>query len=205
MLGRWARHSIVAALLLLLVAAGWWQGQQMRAGYVWTSGPVDSQGVAILLFPSEESMNLKPVVVRLPVVAASGGGVISEVIGRLLAGPPAGLYLVNPFPAGTRLLGWQWVEPTQGVLRVNLSGELVAGHGGGTSGELATVYTLVDTLTLLPGVKAVELWVEGRPLDTLAGHLDLRGPLTSDLSLVDMVALRQARQALMNVRRAQLL
>jgi len=66
----------------------------------------------------------------------------------------------------------------------DFSKELVERHWGGTAGELMTVYGIVNTLGELPGVKQVRITVEGRPLETLAGHLDLREPLAPDPDLV---------------------
>ena len=41
--------------------------------------------------------------------------------------------------------------------------------------ELLTVYTIVEALTTnLPAVTAVQLLVDGKELDTLAGHLDMK-------------------------------
>ena len=41
-----------------------------------------------------------------------------------------------------------------------------------------TVYSLVNTLTdNLPAISAVQILVDGREVDTLAGHVDLRRPL----------------------------
>ena len=60
-----------------------------------------------------------------------------------------------------------------------------AAHQGGSVDELLTVYTLVDALTSnLPAVTAVQLLVDGREVETLAGHVDLRRPLTKNLSWV---------------------
>jgi hypothetical protein len=66
----------------------------------------------------------------------------------------------------------------QGVAFVDFSRELVAAHPGGSLNELLTVYSVVDALTAnLPAVRAVQLLVDGREVDTLAGHVDLRRPL----------------------------
>ena len=55
-------------------------------------------------------------------------------------------------------------------------------HPGGSMNELLTIYTLVDALVVnLPAVTVVQLLVDGKELDTLAGHVDLRRPLTKKL------------------------
>jgi germination protein M len=51
--------------------------------------------------------------------------------------------------------------------------------------ELFTVYTIVNTITTnLPDVQSVQLLIDGREVDTLAGHVDLRRPLRKNESLI---------------------
>lgn len=99
----------------------------------------------------------------------------------LAAGPRAGSGLLPVIPEGTRPLG---VRLEHGVATVDFSREIVERHWGGTTGELLTVYGIVNTLSQLPGVHQVRIEVEGRPLETLAGHVDLTQPLSADPSLV---------------------
>ena len=55
---------------------------------------------------------------------------------------------------------------------------------GGSTGELLAVYSLVNTLTQLPQVAAVQILVEGEVVDSLFGHVDVSSPLVADPSLV---------------------
>jgi hypothetical protein len=49
---------------------------------------------------------------------------------------------------------------------------------------MLTIYTIVHALTFnLPAVTAVQLLVDGKEVDTLAGHVDLRRPLSKNLQL----------------------
>jgi spore germination protein GerM len=91
--------------------------------------------------------------------------------------------LVSAVPAGTALRA---VFLTQsGEAYVDLSREVMTAHPGGTQNELLTVYTIVNALTVnLPAVTAVQLLVDGKEVDTLAGHIDLRQPLAKNLSWV---------------------
>ncbi len=67
--------------------------------------------------------------------------------------------------------------------------EIQTMHPGGTTNEILTVYSLVDTLTAnLPAVSSVQILVEGKELDTLAGHLDLRRPLAQNLAYANRPA-----------------
>jgi len=66
-----------------------------------------------------------------------------------------------------------------------LTREVVSSHTGGTDAELLTVYTIVDALTAnLPAVRAVQILVEGKEVDTLAGHVDLRRPIEKNLEWI---------------------
>ena len=72
-----------------------------------------------------------------------------------------------------------------GNLFVDLSGDVTTEHSGGSLDELLTVYALVNALTTnVHEVTAVQILVDGREVDTLAGHIDLRQPLTPNLTWV---------------------
>jgi cell division septation protein DedD len=91
--------------------------------------------------------------------------------------------LVSAVPAGTGLRAVFLTEG--GEAYVDLSREVVSAHPGGTLNELLTVYTIVNALTVnLPAVTAVQLLVDGKEVETLAGHVDLRQPLAKNLSWV---------------------
>ena len=68
---------------------------------------------------------------------------------------------------------------------VDLSHEVMAAHTGGASNELLTVYTIVDALTSnLPAISMVQILVDGKQVETLAGHVDLRRPIARNLTWV---------------------
>ena len=95
------------------------------------------------------------------------------IVGAQIA--PAAEPLVSAIPTGTTLRALFITRG--GEAYVDLSGELVTGHPGGSTNELLTIRTLVDALTAnLPAITAVQLLVDGKELDTLAGHVDLRRP-----------------------------
>ena len=87
---------------------------------------------------------------------------------------------MSAFPAGTKLRAL-FVTP-KGEAYVDFSPELQKNHPGGTTNEILTVYALVNTLTSsLPAITGVQILVDGKEIDTLAGHLDLRRPLEQNL------------------------
>jgi spore germination protein GerM len=91
--------------------------------------------------------------------------------------------LVSAVPPGTTLRAVFITD--HGDAFVDLSREIVAAHPGGTLNELLTIYTIVNALTAnLPAVTAVQVLVDGKEVETLSGHIDLRRPLARNLSWV---------------------
>jgi hypothetical protein len=91
--------------------------------------------------------------------------------------------LVSAIPRGTTLRAVFITK--SGDAYVDLGREARTAHPGGTVNELLTVYTIVNALTAnLPAVTAVQLLVDGKEVDTLSGHVDLRRPLAKNLTWV---------------------
>jgi hypothetical protein len=68
---------------------------------------------------------------------------------------------------------------------VDLSSDVTTKHPGGSLDEIFTVYTIVNALTVnLPAITRVQILVDGKEVDTLAGHVDLRHPLAKSLEWV---------------------
>jgi len=60
---------------------------------------------------------------------------------------------------------------------VDFSSSLSENHPGGSTGELLTVYSIVNTLLLnFPSYTRVQILIQGKPRETLAGHIDIRNP-----------------------------
>ena len=90
---------------------------------------------------------------------------------------------VSAIPQGTKLRTVFFTKA--GELYIDLSADLRTNHPGGTTNETLTVYALVSAVTSnLPAVTGVQILVEGKEVDTLAGHLDLRRPIEQDLKWV---------------------
>ena len=90
---------------------------------------------------------------------------------------------VSVIPDGTALRAFYITDRGDGF--VDLSGEASSRHAGGSSTELLTVYAIVHAVTAnLPSIRRVQILIDGREADTLAGHVDLRRPLEPNLSLV---------------------
>jgi spore germination protein GerM len=103
-----------------------------------------------------------------------------EILNAQLA--PVAAPLVSAIPPGTVLRALFLTENGQAF--VDLSRDAATAHPGGSLNEMLTIYTIVHALTFnLPAITAVQLLVDGKEVDTLAGHIDLRRPLSKNLQL----------------------
>lgn len=66
----------------------------------------------------------------------------------------------------------------KGILFLDLSSNIVKNHPGGSSAELMTIYSIVNSICKsFPEIKMVQLLVDGKVLYTLKGHVDISFPL----------------------------
>jgi spore germination protein GerM len=136
---------------------------------------------ARLFYVSDDGTRLK--VVERDVAYGDGAAAQAEEIlkAQIAAAVPP---LVSAVPQGTTLRALYLA--TNGSAFVDLSRDVVSGHPGGSLDELLTVYSIVNALTMnLPAVTAVQVLVDGKEVDTLVGHVDLRRPLTKNVSWVE--------------------
>lgn len=95
--------------------------------------------------------------------------------------PPAGAR--SAIPAGTTVRAVFLSARNEAY--VDLGGAIVSGHPGGSLEEALTVYTIVNAISVnMPDISGVQVLVEGKEVDTLAGHIDLRYPLAKSLDWI---------------------
>lgn len=100
--------------------------------------------------------------------------------------------LVPTIPPGTKI---REVYISRGVAYPDFSRDLVKNHWGGTTGELHTVYSIVNTLVLnFDEIERVQLLIEGKEIKTLCGHLDLSRPLGPAPELISQTGGRDAKK-----------
>ena len=76
----------------------------------------------------------------------------------------------------------------QGTAFIDFSNAISTNHPGGVLNEMATIYSIVDSLTYnLPEIKQVKILVGGVEKETLAGHCLLLLPLEMDLSMTNVM------------------
>jgi hypothetical protein len=185
------RLAAIAAIVILAAAAAWvlfvglprWYGPK----------PVDQDTAAVpaapaaarkitatLYFISEDGLSLVGAQREVPFGEPLVEQARQIVTAQLGAAPPP---LAPAIPEGTTLRALYVSE--KGDAFVDLSAEVRTRHTGGALNELFTVYALVDALTVnLPAISRVQILIEGREVDTLAGHVDLRHPLQKNLKWI---------------------
>jgi hypothetical protein len=187
-----ARRALVVAVVAVVAIALGWMGYKApawsraanpRAVAATSPSPPPPPGRKIkarLFYVAEDGMRLTGVERDV----AYGEGPVDQAreIVAAQVGPVAEP-LVSAIPQGTALRALFITE--NGRAFVDLSGEVASGHSGGSTSELLTVYTIVNALTAnLPAITAVQILIDGREVDTLAGHVDLRRPLAQNLEWV---------------------
>ncbi len=85
--------------------------------------------------------------------------------------------LYPTIPEGTQI---NEVYIADDIVYIDLSEEIFKNHPGGSSGELMTVYSIVNTLTEIPPIKGVQILVGGNEMKSLVGHIDISMPLLRD-------------------------
>jgi spore germination protein GerM len=136
---------------------------------------------ATLFFAASDGRGLVAVQQEVPLAEGTVAQARALVEAQLTATAPSPL--VSAIPAGTKLLGL--FVTTRNEAFVDLDATVRDKHPGGSLNELFTVYTIVNALTTnLRGVESVQLLIDGREVDTLAGHVDLRRPLRKNDTLI---------------------
>jgi spore germination protein GerM len=74
------------------------------------------------------------------------------------------------FPEGVRLLS---ATVQNGALQLNFSPELTQNFAGGSDDEAALVNAITSTAGSFPNIERVQILVDGKPIESLGGHIDL--------------------------------
>jgi len=190
-MGRQAVIAGGAGVLVVLAAAVFLATRGMPSGPRPAPGPAATAAPAApappgrkikarLFYVGEDGMRLTSVE-RDVAYGESADEQAREIVAAQIA--PVVEPLVSAIPPGTTLRAVFITK--SGDAYVDLSREARVGHPGGTVDELLTVYTIVNALTVnLPAVTAVQVLVDGKEVETLSGHVDLRHPLVKNLTWV---------------------
>jgi hypothetical protein len=171
---------LVALILWAVVALPGRYGQRAAAGPATqgtTPAAAERKITATLFFISEDGLSLVGATRDVPFgepIAEQARRIVETQLGT--APEP----LAAAVPAGTTLRALYLSE--RGDAFVDLSTDVRDKHTGGSLDELFTVYAIVNALTVnLPAITRVQILIDGKEVDTLAGHVDLRHPLQKNL------------------------
>ena len=93
---------------------------------------------------------------------------------ELIAGPQSAALRTVPAELKVR----EVFMDDQGTAYIDFSEALSQSHPGGPWAEMLTLRSIMQTLvTNVPEIKRVQILIEGREVETLAGHIDIRQPL----------------------------
>ncbi|MBR1729217.1 MAG: GerMN domain-containing protein [Selenomonadaceae bacterium] len=88
--------------------------------------------------------------------------------------PPTEKNLTSVIPNNSPLLS---VKVKDGTAIVDLDKKIKNGFVGGSTGEEFLIGSVVNTLTEFNEVKSVRFLIDGKEVETLAGHMDLSEPI----------------------------
>lgn len=134
--------------------------------------PTEEMVEVNLYFSDSQAMYLVPEKRKIPQTPSLARQAVIE----LIKGPESSDFYTT-IPEGTQV---NEVYIADGIAYVDLSEEIFKNHPGGSSGELMTVYSIVNTLTEIPPIKSVQILVEGNEMKSLVGHIDISMPLLRD-------------------------
>lgn len=103
-----------------------------------------------------------------------------ETVKQLIKGPHS-KSLTATIPQGVEILK---IEIKGETAYLSFNKALVNNHWGGSTGEIMTVYSIVDTMTQFSEISSVQILIENEQVETLVGHLDLSAPLVRDEKII---------------------
>jgi spore germination protein GerM len=178
--------SVVVVIVLAVVLFRGEGGEKIKVAT--EVSPAESEPEAVppgkaktvtLFFLSEED-SLLHAEEREILAGSSITGEAEQVVEALIRGSEKGF--VNPLPPETLLR--QIFVTKEGVAYVDFSKDIMENHPSGSSAELGTVYSIVNTLAYnFKPIKKVFILVEGSEKETLGGHINLNQAFVPQFSL----------------------
>lgn len=157
--------ALLALIVLVVVMAAGCQLPWQKANPGEKSG--DGFITVVLYFGDKNGEKLVRETRQVRRDAATATLTDEEVAIRELIKGPANPNLVKTVPAETQLLG---LRIDNGIAYANFSQEIKTKHWGGSTGELMTVASIVDTLTENPAITKVQFLLEGKVEESIWGH-----------------------------------
>jgi germination protein M len=128
-----------------------------------------------LYFPDQDAIYLVKVPKEITVV---DGAIVKAIIAELQKGTPDHGKVI---PQEAKLLK---ASVKDGIVQLDFSKEFKEKHWGGSTGEGETIYGIVNSLTELPNIKAVQFYLEGQIQAEMMGHYDWSQPFTRNENMI---------------------
>lgn len=188
------RVAVTLAVAVVAVALGWWLFDTL--GRRLAEPPPDAEAApatpkavpaaaphiaATLYFVAEDGVSLQGVTTDVPLKDSPAAQAKALVEAQLAAEAPE--KLSRAVPAGAAVRGVFLTGRDDAY--VDLDGAFAANLAGGSRNELLATYAIVSVITTnLTSVTRVQLLIDGREVESLTGHVDLREPLRKNDSLI---------------------
>lgn len=136
---------------------------------------------ATLYFVSEDGTALEGAAIEVPLRDSPAAQARALIEAQLATDAPAPL--TRAVPPGVTVRGVFLTGRDDAY--VDLDGTFVSALPGGSHNELMATYAIVSVLTTnLTPVTRVQILIDGREVETLTGHVDLREPLRKNEGLI---------------------
>jgi hypothetical protein len=182
---------VMIAAAIVTIAVGWyvaarvprWLGAPVPPAQASAEPAAASDGRKIrasLFYVSEDGTHMVAMPREVPFADTTAGQARRIVEEQLQPPPPP---YASALPADTTVRAVFLTDRQEAY--VDLSAQASTAHTGGSLDELFSVYTIVNALTVnLPAIERVQILIDGKEVDSLAGHVDLRRPLPRNLTWV---------------------
>ena len=94
------------------------------------------------------------------------------VVEQLIAGPAVKGH-ISTIPSETKIRD---IKTADGICYLDLSADFVNKHNGGSTGELMTIFSIVNSLCELEHIDTVQFLIEGEKQDEYKGHIEFSNP-----------------------------
>lgn len=129
-----------------------------------TSNSVAKVQLVILYYPDEQGEYLEKT--EREIELYSGESIEKRLIEELMM---SDVTHISPLPEGTIVKN---VHVTNGICYIDFNEAFRSNHYGGSTGEVMTVFSIVNTLTELSDISRVQFLIEGEKTEFFKGHLD---------------------------------
>jgi len=134
----------------------------------------------VLYFSDDQAMNL--VGVKRSIENPTAKSIVAELVKGPSAQSEGTGKLIGTLPVGVEILD---VQVKENIAYVDFKGN-VSEKISGSAGEGMALFSIINTLILDKelGIKKVQFLVEGKNVDSIAGHYDVSKPMSEDIKMI---------------------